>query len=291
MRIAVCVKSILDPDARVQVASGGRSLEQLEPRSLRMLNPADRTAFTLASGFADMIPDCTITAVTLDDETSEPYLRSCAAVHASRLVRVRSESIRASFDALATAEILASYFREFPVDIIFCGEESLDEGSATVGPALAEFLNWPFVANIHKAKWHAPSKRVHALSHLGHGLMAEISAPLPVLLIVSPGNFPYISINRRRQVLEEPITRTEPAGPESLRSKTCVKEFADPRPRVRRSQIPDAGLPAAERIRQLVGGGESPGKPNTSTSRIVEGNAASLANVLFQFLKENGFLT
>lgn len=289
--VAVCVKSIVDPEAGVHILEGGSEVAFKEPWRLRMLNPVDLIATAIALHLLATVPESAVRAVTVDDPDSERDLFDCAAMGVSRILRIQAEQLPEQIDALATAEILFSYFRENPADLILCGLRSLDGASGAIGPALATHLGWPMVSGVEWVEWIPRSQKLIVRSHLGRGVKAELAVRLPVLLIVEPGRSPYVSGYRRLKASRQTaIERMNLPLDGILKARTHIQEYAQPRPRTRRGPVPESKLPAAARIRQLVEASGTPSRPEAPGARIVEGPAPELARVLLGYLKDHGFL-
>jgi electron transfer flavoprotein alpha/beta subunit len=62
-----------------------------------------------------------------------------------------------------------------------------------------------------------------------------------------------------------------------------------PRPRPRRTAAPAPARSAAERLRQLVGGGRPGPAAAAPESRLVEGDPRAVADRILAFLQQNGF--
>ncbi len=99
MRIVVCVKEVLDPNAvnnyvlagNLKIAADGRTLDV--PAMPRLINAYDEQAMEAALRLRDAGADCRITAVSIGRDLKDP-LKHCAALGADEIVAIaRRESV------------------------------------------------------------------------------------------------------------------------------------------------------------------------------------------------------
>lgn len=123
-----------------------RSAAELE------INPFDLYAIEVAVKIKEALGG-TITAISMAPPQGEKALRDAIARGVDRAILLTDTQFAGS-DTLATSYTLASAIRKLqPVDLILCGEKSVDGDTAHVGPGVAEHLGLPhasFVTHIHR---------------------------------------------------------------------------------------------------------------------------------------------
>jgi len=199
-------------------------------------------------------------------------------------------------------------------DLVLCGDVSSDWASGTVGPALAEMLEFPqitgviqvnVVAGLAPARSTNPARppdtnktgnsqliTLQVTRRLERGYRELLEAQPPLLITVTSDlNEPrYPSLPAHMGALRAKIPLLDPQTlfGESLQfesDKTTLLEMHTPRPRPRRIATPDSHHSAFERIGEIVSGGAI-----GRQTRLVEGPPEELAKALVEFLKDKGFL-
>lgn len=149
MRIVVCVKEVLDPDAvgayavagRLEIGADGRTLVQTTIPHL--MNAYDEQALEAALRLRDAGMDCDIRVVTVALDTTA-ILRHAAALGADEVVSI--EPPVAGVDCYVIAALLAGYVRTCGgADLVLCGRQASDDDQGVVPALLAEMLGAPVV--------------------------------------------------------------------------------------------------------------------------------------------------
>lgn len=136
MQIVVCVKMVpdttlvkIDPETNTLVREGIPFIT----------NPFDAHALEEALRMKDRY-GCQVTAISMGPPTAERVLRKALALGADRAV-LMSDRAFGGADTLATSQVLAEAIRklseESPVDLVFCGMQTIDGDTAQVGPGIA----------------------------------------------------------------------------------------------------------------------------------------------------------
>jgi len=149
MRIVVCVKEVLDPDAvnnyvlsgHLKIGEDGKTLDaSAVPRTM---NGYDEQALEAAQRIRDAGVSCSITAVTIGKD-ADTLLKHCAAMGADEIVRIDPGD--ASIDCDVVAKTLSAYIRSSGgADIVLCGREASDDGQGVVPALIGEALGMPVV--------------------------------------------------------------------------------------------------------------------------------------------------
>jgi len=149
MRIVVCVKEVLDPDAvnnyalagRLQIGDDGKSLTQTAIP--RLMNGFDEQALEAALRIRDAGADCNITVVSAGP-TPADILKHAAALGADEVVSIEADP--AALDAHVIANLLAGYIRTSGgADLVLCGRQASDDDQGVVPALVGEVLDLPIV--------------------------------------------------------------------------------------------------------------------------------------------------
>jgi electron transfer flavoprotein beta subunit len=149
MRIVVCVKEVLDPDAvnnyalagRLEIGEDGKSLTQTAIP--RLMNGFDEQALEAALRLKDAGLDCTISVISVGGDPGD-ILKHAASLGAGDLVSIPADP--ANLDSHATAALLAAAIRgSGGADLVLCGRQASDDDQAVVPALLGELLDLPIV--------------------------------------------------------------------------------------------------------------------------------------------------
>ena len=149
MRITICVKEVLDPDAvnnyaiagRLEIGEDGVSLTQTAIP--RLINGFDEQAIEAALRIKDAGVDCTISVVSIGEDPSK-ILKHCAALGADTLVAIKLQT--SELDCHGTAVILSAQIENSGgADLVLCGRQASDDDQGVVPALIAEKLGMPLV--------------------------------------------------------------------------------------------------------------------------------------------------
>ncbi|MBV6417620.1 MAG: Electron transfer flavoprotein subunit beta [Steroidobacteraceae bacterium] len=147
MRIVVCVKEVLDPNAvnnlalagKLRIGSDGRTLDVAAVP--RLINAYDEQGMEIALRIRDAGATCRITAVSIGPD-QQAVLRHCAALGADEIVAIDPAGLE--LDGEAVAKILATYIKgSGGADLVLCGRQASDDDQGVVPVLLAEKLGVP----------------------------------------------------------------------------------------------------------------------------------------------------
>lgn len=178
MRIAVCIKQILDPRG-IRLS---RSRETIDPRqAARIVNPPDKYALEAALRLRERHGGEVIALSVGAPEVSDA-LREALAMGADRAILL-SDEILARADACGVAKALArAVGRIGDVDLILTGERALDSGAGTLPARLAQELGWPVVPGA--AEPQVENGKIHAFQW-DNGERWSVSVALPAVLAIA----------------------------------------------------------------------------------------------------------
>lgn len=280
MRIAVLVKSMVDPGCPVVPRSSGPP----DPAELAWVaNPADLVATAVGVRLATRAGGGTVTVLGLGPPAAETALRAARAQGADRAIRVEGEADVFTASPLATAAALAAVLEQDLPDLVLGGAQASSHHGGQVGPAVAALLGWPHVSGVVRVERDGPieSLTVERLAVAGRREVLEV--PLPSVLAISPEAGP----------LEEPglpaWVEAHVAAVEVVKStrhgraapQPRLVSVGPPRPRPKRIFTPSSDLPAEERIKLLLLGGVK-----QKQAEVVEGSVELVADQLTKFLLE-----
>jgi electron transfer flavoprotein beta subunit len=148
LRILVCAKEVLDPDAvnnyalegRLVIGDDGKTLTQTSIP--RLMNAYDEQAIEAALRIREAGVACTITVATVGD--GGEILKHAAALGADEPVALTTGG--AALDHHGVARVLAAFVRSRGgADLILCGRQASDDDQGVVPVLLAEHLDLPIV--------------------------------------------------------------------------------------------------------------------------------------------------
>ncbi len=178
MNIVVCIKQVVAGD---QVKIDPRSHSLVRSAEFSRINPFDLFALDLAKQLQEEYSG-SVTAVTMGPRISEEVLWEALSLGVNRAVLLSDPRFAAS-DTLATSYVLGMGIRKIGgVDLVLCGMQTADGGTAQVGPQLAEELEIPSITGVENVEKKGALFRVERLSD---GFREILEVPAPVLFTVS----------------------------------------------------------------------------------------------------------
>lgn len=178
MNILVCLKQTFDTEERITIEEGAISEEGVE----FVINPYDEYAVEEAIKLKEEHGG-EVTVITVGPERAEQALRTAMAMGADKGILVDTEDLEDA-DEHSIAQILAAVIREREYDIILSGYMAVDDGSAQVGPRLAELLDLPHISTITKLTIEGDKVEVEKDVE---GDTEYIEAKLPILVTAQQG--------------------------------------------------------------------------------------------------------
>ena len=190
MRIVVCVKEVLDPDAvgayavagRLVIGDDGRTLAQTTIPQL--INGYDEQAIEAALKLRDAGTECQICVVSVSGDATA-VLRHASSLGADEVVAIEPPATEA--DCQVIAALLAAYVRTSGgADLVITGRQASDDDQGVVPALLAEMLGMPVVTIARAVEAagsaDAPAVRVTRVTPDGDEV---VEAPCPCVVTVS----------------------------------------------------------------------------------------------------------
>ena len=188
MRIAVCAKEVLDPDAVNSFALAGRLAIGDDGLALatagipRIMNAYDEQAIEAALRLRDAGASCTLAVVSLGVDPAN-LLRHAAALGADEVAHLACDA--AALDAHATAALLAAWLRASGgADLVLCGRQASDDDQGVVPALLGEALDMPVVTLARAIELAAGGAAVRVTRVTPDG-DEVVEAPLPAVVTVT----------------------------------------------------------------------------------------------------------
>jgi electron transfer flavoprotein beta subunit len=186
MRIIVCVKEVLDPNAVNNYALAGKLTIGADGKTPevaavpRLINGYDEQAMEAALRIRDAGVDCRIVAVSIAADAKN-LLKHCAALGADEIVAISPGADE--LDGNGIAALLAAYIRHSGgADLILCGRQASDDDQGVVPVLLGESLGMPVVPLARAA---AVSGRTLTVTRVTPDGDEVVEGQLPAVVTVS----------------------------------------------------------------------------------------------------------
>jgi electron transfer flavoprotein beta subunit len=184
MKIIVCMKIVLDPEAPASMFKVDPEAKKVLPMKGNppVLNPFDENALEAALKLKDANKGSAITVLTMGKALPRPIVRKSLATGADDLVVLEDDSFE-DLDSYASATVISTAIRKMGAyDLILCGREAADTDAGQTGSGIAEMLGLPSITLAGKIEVAGTKLRVERVQPDGYDVL-EIS--LPALITVS----------------------------------------------------------------------------------------------------------
>jgi electron transfer flavoprotein beta subunit len=258
---------------------------------------ADRAALEWALALTDRV-----VVLTVSPPRSERVLAWALGRGAGRAVRIWDDALDL-LDLGSMARVVSAAVQRIAPDVVVAGERGLAGATGALPALVAAHLGWPSVDGVIRLAREEDELVVER--RLRGGRREELAVPCPGVVTVAADSAEprYVSIRARRDGARRghetwslaDLGLTEGAVRAAMRIRLDRVDWPRPRPRRTAAAVP-AGPPrsAADRLRQLVGGGRggagqsAPAAP--PPSRLVEGDPRVVADRIMTFLEQHGFV-
>jgi electron transfer flavoprotein beta subunit len=185
MRVVVCAKEVLDPDAvnsyalagRLSIGEDGRTITQSAVP--RLMNAYDEQAIEAALRIRDSGVEVALTVASVG-ENPGAILKHAAALGADEIVHINPQH---ETDCSGVAALLAAYIQTSGgADLVLCGRQASDDDQGVVPPVLAERLDMPLVTIARDVAVESGAVRVIRVTPEGDEV---VEADLPAVVTVS----------------------------------------------------------------------------------------------------------
>ena len=182
MNIIVCIKQVLDTGAAIEILDEKIS----SPGSAFIMNPYDEFAVEEAIRIKAALPGSYITVFSLGPESVKEILKRALAMGADHAVHL-SDPLFDGLDNFNIAKILGTAIQKIPYDLVLCGRQGVDYDMAQVGPALAVFLQIPFLTIVTKIKFSDNFQNADITRQVEGGNELRKNVALPFLVSCQKG--------------------------------------------------------------------------------------------------------
>lgn len=256
MKILVCIKQV---PGTTQVAIDEKTGTLQRSGLPAKMNPFDLYAIETAVRLKEEF-GAEVTALTMGPPQAEAVVREAFMMGVDRGI-ILSDRAFGGADVLMTSYTLSQgVLKTGPYDLIICGKQTTDGDTAQVGPAMAEWLDIPHVAN------------VKSINGINGGMLSlsvdlpecEIDQrlPLPCLLTVEKGiceprlpSYRLKIASAGREILKlglADLPDTDPGHYGLNGSPTQVKRIFPPENEVERVQLDGDDLEKAAKLASLL---------------------------------------
>ena len=181
MHIVVCIKQVPD-SAQIRVHPVTNTIMRQGVPAI--INPYDLFALEEALRIKDRF-GAFITVITMGPPQAENALRKALSFGADDAILVTDRAF-AGADTLATSFALASTIKQLeksmPVDMVFCGKQTIDGDTAQVGPGIAKRLNLELLTYISSVVSINPDKREIVVQRRAEGGVQVLKTRVPCLI-------------------------------------------------------------------------------------------------------------
>lgn len=236
LRIVVCAKEVLDPDAvnnyalegKLVIGDDGKSLTQSSIP--RLMNAYDEQAIEAALRIREAGVACTITVVSVGD--AGDILKHAASLGIDEPVAIQADT--AALDHHGVAQLLAAFVRSRGgADLVLCGRQASDGDQGVVSALVGEHLGLPVVTIARSVDVTATGDtfavRVVRVTPDGDETVA-VAAPAVVTISNELGQARYPTMAGRMAARKKKITSVTPAdlgvAADALRPRvTLTRQF------------------------------------------------------------------
>ncbi len=187
LHIVVCIKQVPD-SAQIRVHPVTNTIMRQGVPAI--INPYDLYALEEALRIKDRFGGF-VTVITMGPPQAENALRKALSFGADDAILVTDRAF-AGADTLATSFALASAIRQIektmPVDMIFCGKQTIDGDTAQVGPGIAKRLNLELLTYISSIVSVSETKREIVVQRRSEGGVQVLKTRLPCLVTMLEGS-------------------------------------------------------------------------------------------------------
>jgi electron transfer flavoprotein beta subunit len=187
MHIVVCIKQVPD-SAQIRIHPVTNTIMRQGVPAI--INPYDLFSLEEALRLKDRFGG-RVTVLTMGPPMAEASLRKALSFGATDAVLLTDRKFAGS-DTLATSYALTSAIRklheEEPVDMVFCGKQTIDGDTAQVGPGIATRMNMQqltYVAKIEDVNLESREITVHRRSEGG---VQVLKSQLPAMITMLEGS-------------------------------------------------------------------------------------------------------
>ena len=236
MRIVVCVKEVLDPDAvnnyavagRLEIGDDGKTLTQ--SAIPRLMNGFDEQAIEAALRLRDAGADFSLAVISAGDQP-EKLLKHAAALGADEVIAIVLNPAEVDYHSIAVM-ISAQIEAGGGADVVLCGRQASDDDQGVVPALIAERLGMPLVTIVKALEIDGTRLRATRVTSDGDEIV-ETSCPAVITITNELGDprYPTAAAKVKARRMKPTVVRAEDLGLQAA-------ELA-PRVRLTRQFVPE----------------------------------------------------
>jgi electron transfer flavoprotein beta subunit len=208
MKILVCIKHVPDMESRFKPDSAGVWFSETD-LAFRM-NEYDEYAVEQAVRLKEQLGgEPELTVISIGPDRVIEAIKKALAMGCDRGVHVQDPSVHLK-DPWQVASVIAAYAKGEQFDLIFTGMQSLDRGSAQVGVAVAELLDYACATTV--VRFEYADGVVTVRRELEGGIKAIVQLKTPALVTCQLGlnvprypTLPSIMKAKKKEILVVPV--------------------------------------------------------------------------------------
>jgi electron transfer flavoprotein beta subunit len=186
MHVVVCVKQVPD-SSQIRVHPVTNTI--MRQGVPAVINPYDLIVLEEALRLKDRL-GAKVTVLSMGPKIAAEALRKCIAYGADEAVLI-TDRVFAGSDTLATSYALASAIRRIgadrPVDMVFCGKQTIDGDTAQVGPGIARRLGYQQLTYVSRIETIDPVAREIVVHRRAEGGVQVLQSRLPCMVTMLEG--------------------------------------------------------------------------------------------------------
>ncbi len=257
MHIVVCIKQVPD-SSQIRVHPVTNTI--MRQGVPAVVNPFDLISLEEALRVKDRF-GAHVTVLSMGPKMAMDALRKCVSFGADDAILI-TDRLFAGSDTLATSYALASAIRTIgkdrPIDMVFCGKQTIDGDTAQVGPGIATRLGLQQLTYVARIEHIDPDAREIVVHRRAEGGVQVLKTKLPCLVTMMEGanTIRFADMDdmfraARYAVLEwdhKAAGIAEVARCGLKGSPTVVKKVFAPPPRAHKAEIIDAAGKTAREV-------------------------------------------
>ncbi len=215
MKIAVCFKIIADYDRMSEKDWEWDDRHFIDISFVRhIFNCFDESALEMTlklSKQLENLPDpCELTALTVDDEQGDLFLKHLIAIGFDHGVRIQCDGrLDMRFNSHGISNLISRYIRQEGQTLVILGYQGGDGDNGQTGFLVAEHLGWPCIREVIEVTVAESSDLLKVKSRIdGATLVQRVKLPM-VLIMGHSLDSPYLRVPTLKQKLnakKKPLT-------------------------------------------------------------------------------------
>ena len=199
MKILVAVKRVIDYNVQIRVKEDGTGV--VTDNVKMSTNPPDDNAIEEAVKIKEAGKATEIVAITVGEEKAQETVRKALAVGADRGIHVKAEG---TLEPLAVSKILQKVVDKEKPDLVFMGNQAIDDDCNQTGQMLSALLNWPQAT--FASKIDVKENKLEVTREIDEGLETiEINIPAIVTCDLRLNEPRYASLPNIMKAKKKPI--------------------------------------------------------------------------------------